>query len=83
MIVVAGRLAARFLLGNLKDFDPNKYDRVMARNARRRLPPKNFRMRCSDQPRRSIASVSMGRSLMSCMPRGSVGPPSKSLPSET
>jgi len=56
---------------------------VTCRTTRRRLPPRNFLIRCSDHPRFSMASVSSGRSETSRMPLGSVGPPSKSDPSMT
>ena len=42
---------------------------VTCRTTRSRLPPRNFLIRCSDQPRFSMASVSIGRSRMSRAPR--------------
>src|ERR1035438_407018 len=64
---------------------PTKYShsRATLRKTRSRLPPRNFRMRSSEYPRRNMASVIMGRSRTSRIPRGSGGPPSKSLPSAT
>jgi len=59
------------------------YFSVTCRTTLNKFPPRNFLIRGSDHPRLSIASVSMGRSRMSRIPRGSVGPPSKSEPSMT
>ena len=62
---------------------PSHFFSVILRKTRSRFPPRNFWIRASGQPRRSIASVIIGRSRTSRMPRGGGGPPSKSLPSDT
>ena len=56
---------------------------VTWRKTRSKLPPQNLSMRASEYPRRSIASVIIGRSRTSRMPLARVGPPSKSVPIAT
>lgn len=56
------------------------YPRVICRNTRNKFPPMIFPTRSSEYPRRYIAAVKRGRSLISRIGSGRVGPPSKSVP---